>query len=119
MNNTKIMKMDSLLNDDAFVNQLQEVSSRNDLLTLFRAHGVDVTDEEFQDMAQEGCTILKEIGHLSDDGELSPELLDLVSGGARWGAALLCFVLAAASAYVGYPQGTVIMVVCGVAALAS
>ena len=119
MNEMKMNQMEALLNNEAFQDQVAEVSSKDELMELFRDNGIEISEEEFDALGQKGISILKETGHMSDDGELSAEMLDMVAGGGKIGKALLCFGLAAASAYCGCAEGAVIMIICGIAVLKS
>lgn len=117
LNEMTVKKMENLLQEDAFRAQLEQTSCREDVLRLFQEHSIALTGEEFDELGQKGIALLGEMGYIGKDGELGPEMLEMVTGGAKWGAALVCFGLAAASAYIGYPEGTVLMVICGIACL--
>ena len=54
---------------------------------------------------------------MNEDGELSPEMLEMVNGGGKFGTLVLLGVLAFASAYVGHPEGTIICIIAGIAYL--
>lgn len=117
MNELTVKKMEALLNDEAFRAQFQNIDSREEIIRLFQDNGIEVTEEDFNAMAEQGIALLGEKGLISEDGELSPEMLEMVSGGGKFGTLLLLGGLAIASAYIGYPQGTVLCIIAGIAYL--
>ena len=119
MNDMMLAKIESMMKDETFYDQLQELSSKDEIIELFSHNGIEISNEDFAEMADKGIAILKELGHIGEDGELSPEMLDAVSGGGKIGTLLLLGGLGFASACIGYPEGTVICIIAGVAVMAT
>ena len=117
--NDMMNKIEALMKDEAFFAQLQEVSTKDEIMELFAANGAAMTDADFNELGAQGIALLKEQGHIGADGELSPEMLELVSGGGKVGSILLLTGLAFASAWAGCPEGTVLCIIAGYAVLKS
>ncbi len=78
-----IKKMTELLAEEEFARNIQEAGSYENAYTLFTENGVDASYEDFMNYIEECRKHLAEQGHISEDGELSMEMLELISGG-KW-----------------------------------
>ena len=67
-------KIAELLNDESFMNGLDNIHSMEEFREAFSAHGVELTVEEVKELA-------KSLVIVSKDGELNAEQLENVSGG--------------------------------------
>lgn len=117
MNELNVKKMEQLLNNEDFRAEFQNTDSQEEIVRLFQEHGVEVTMEDFQAMGEKGVALLGEKGFVNEDGELSPEMLEMVNGGGKFGTLVLLGVLAFASAWAGHPEGTIICIIAGIAYL--
>ena len=115
MNEANIKKMEELLNNEEFVQKVVDTGSYEKAYQLFIDNGVDASYEDFMAYIEECRKLMIEKGVISEDGELSVEMLDQVSGGGK-GGALLCWALACAAFYFGCPQAGALMVFVGIAA---
>lgn len=92
MNETMIKKMEELLSNEEFSRKFQDAGSYENAHKLFVENGVDVSYEEFAAYLEDCRKLMVEKGLISEDGELSEELLGAVSGGKGsiggflWGA---------------------------------
>lgn len=77
-------KITELLNDEGFINNLENIKSMEDFSAAFAQYGVEITVEEAENLAKNLVAIAK-------DGELNVEQLDDVAGGGfvqdlwKWG----------------------------------
>ena len=69
-------KIEELLKNEVFVKELLKQETKEDVVTLFKNSGVDITDKEVDELSQ-SINIL-----LSKEGELNEEALNGISGGA-------------------------------------
>ncbi|MBQ6999998.1 MAG: hypothetical protein IJN67_02970 [Oscillospiraceae bacterium] len=115
MNETNIKKMEELLANEEFAQKIVDAGSYEKAYQLFVEGGMDASHEEFIAYIEETRRIMVEKGLISEDGELSVDMLDKVSGGGV-GKALLCWGLAGAAFYFGMPQAGALMVFVGIAA---
>ena len=113
-----IKKMEELLQDETFKAELETKETVEQVVALYNAYGVEVTEEEFEQLGDKGMELMKEKGLMDEEGELSPEMLEMVSGGGKIGKLFVLTALGIASAYVGHPEGTVLCIVAGIAVLA-
>ena len=81
MNETMIKKMEELLNSEEFAQKFKDAGSYENAHKLFVENGVDVSYEEFMAYLKDCRKLMVEKGLISEDGELSPELLEQISGG--------------------------------------
>lgn len=116
MNEQNAKKIEALINEEDFLEELKKITSIDDLLKLFADNGVEMTSEEIEMIQKKGEVVMKEKGLVDENGELTEEMLNLVSGGG-WGKALLCWAVAAGCVYVGCPQAAVVFVGIGLALL--
>ena len=70
MTNEMIARIDSLLNDESFTAELSSVTTPDEAIALFSAHGAALTLED-----------LSELRAIQADGELTEDSLEQVSGG--------------------------------------
>ncbi|MBQ6999999.1 MAG: hypothetical protein IJN67_02975 [Oscillospiraceae bacterium] len=81
MNETSIKKMEELLANEEFAQKIADAGSYEKAYKLFTENGVDVSLDEFSEEIKKAELDLKNDGFICDDGEISAELLDMVSGG--------------------------------------
>ena len=81
MNETMIKKMEELLKNEEFAQKIKDAGSYENMHKLFVENGVDVTREDFMAYIEDCRKTMVEKGLMSEDGELSAELLEVVSGG--------------------------------------
>ena len=112
-----IKKMEALLQDEGFKAEMETKENVEQIVALYNAYGVEVTEEEFEQLGERGMELMKEKGLIDEEGELSPEMLEMVSGGGKAGKILVLVVLGVASAYFGHPEGTVLCIIAGIAVL--
>ena len=113
-----IKKMEALLQDEGFKAEMETKENVEQIVALYNAYGVEVTEEEFAQLADKGLELMKENGFMDEEGELSPEMLEMVSGGGKAGKIFVLTVLGIASACAGHPEGTILCIVAGIAVLA-
>ena len=77
--NDKVME---LLQDESFVAEMKSAETYGDAALVLENHGIDVTAEDLMTGMAEAKKVVEEKG-LFQDGELSEESLESVSGG--WG----------------------------------
>ncbi len=68
-------KIEMLLQDEAFLDKMQDATSIEDLVKLFAENGVEITAEEVRDLAVQA----RSYAHGAD--ELDADALDSVAGG--------------------------------------
>ena len=82
INETMMMKMNELMENEEIAQEIRNTSVEQTHQVLVR-NGLEITLEEFQAILADCRTILAENGHITEDGEMSVELLELINGGAR------------------------------------
>ena len=112
MNENNIKKMEALLAEEEFAIKIEGSGSYEKAYALFVEEGVTVSYEEFMDFIHESEKAMKSSGLISEEGELGPELLEMVSGGGK-GAAIATWVVAGVAWYVCPPAGVVLWLVGG------
>lgn len=75
-----------LANDQEFMDAFAMADTMEEVHELFSNNGVEVTDEEIEQIMETIAT-----GNAGGSGELSEDDLDSVNGGCGLGVALLCF----------------------------
>ena len=81
MNEMNIKKMEQLLADEEFAQKIADAGSYEKAYELFAENGVDASYDEYMAYIEECHKDMVENGLLTEDGEMSAELLDMVSGG--------------------------------------
>ena len=114
MKETAIAKMNELINDEAFAQKIAEAGSYENAYQLFIDNGVEVSYEDYMAYIEDCRKAMIAEGLISEDGELSAEMLDTVSGG-RWYHSLGAFALAGVAAYAGAPGAAVMLILVGIA----
>lgn len=112
--------MDSLMENEEFLQQFEKANSMDSLYALFVENGVDFSQEELQASVDEMHRRMEENGLISASGELSPEMLDLVSGGGwarRICKAAFAGSVAALAFTVGMPGAGVLLCIACVGSL--
>lgn len=102
-------KLQELLKDEEFSRRVILATSLTEEVNLLKEYGIEISEAELQSYGEQAMDILKEDGFISEDGELSDEILEQVSGGKGWrlaalgagmmGTALLSDYLAGACAF--------------------
>ena len=75
-------KLEELENADALKQALEQVTSEEELYKVLKQHGVEMTAEEIEAMAE----------HVKAEDELGEEDLDMVSGGS-WAVLALMVII--------------------------
>lgn len=114
MNETNIRKMEELLANEEFAQNIADAGSYENAYKLFSENGVDASYDDFMAYIEDCRNAMIEKGLISEDGELSAEMLDMVSGGGK-GGALLCFIGAGLCFASGQGGGGFMLVVVGIA----
>ncbi len=82
-------KMYELIADEAFMQKLRNMNNTEAIYKLFSENGLDASYEDFMVDIKEAEKMVSTMNIASEDGELSPEMLDLVSGGSARGKKIL------------------------------
>ena len=85
-------KLESLLMDEEFSSTILKATSIKEIVGILHNNGIEATEEELQSCGEQAMAILKKDGYISEDGELSLELLDNVAGGKIGGKVMLAGV---------------------------
>ena len=105
MNENNINKINELLANEDFAKKIAEAGSYEKMYELLSAEGMDASYDEFIAYLEECRKAMVAQGLISEDGELSVELLEQISGGVKWG----CVALG-----VGYVAGGAFLVSIGI-----
>lgn len=89
MTNEMKQKLQELLQDEEFSKKVIMATSIPEEVKLLKENGIDVSERELQACGDEAMAILLQDGYISEDGELSEEVLEQVSGGRSWKLAAL------------------------------
>ena len=89
MNEKNIKKMEELLATEEFSQKIVEAGTYEKMYELLVAEGMDATYEEFAAYLEESRKFMIEQGLITEDGELSVELLEQISGGRKWGLTIM------------------------------
>ena len=81
MTNEMQKKLRELLTDEDFSKRAIMATSYSEEVELLKEYGIEISEEELKAYGDEVITILKEDGYISEDDELSSEILEQVSGG--------------------------------------
>ena len=82
-------KLRELLQDEDFSNKVIMATSYEEEVAILKEYGIEISEEELRSYGEEGMAHLKEEGYISEDGELSPEMLEQVAGGKSAGLRLI------------------------------
>lgn len=88
----KFVKVNELLKDSSFIEELKTAENDEDVQKLFAAKGIDLSLDEIAQMVQESIAA-------HEKGELDEESLENVSGGV---IGLLCLGAGAIAFFAGY-----------------
>lgn len=80
----KNAQLEKLMDDEEFAMKIANATSFEGMQKVFADAGVDISIGELIEMRDACAELYKEKGIISEDGELSPEMLEYVSGG-KWG----------------------------------
>ena len=114
MNEANIKKMEELLGNEDFAQKIADAGSYDKAYDLFIDNGVEASYEDFLAYIEDCRKIMIENGMISEDGELSVEMLDMVSGG-KWYHSVVCWIIAGVCFYYGQTQAGLVLVCVGVA----
>ena len=103
---TNIEKMQNLMNDPEFIAQLTSAKTTADGVLLFKEKGIHVTAAEIEAGYKKGMDYLENNGYIQN-GELSMDALEMVSGGSRFGYGVAKLGAGAAGAGLGLLVGGV------------
>lgn len=109
MTERNIQKMEALMNNEDFAEKVVAADSQDEVYRLFVANGVDASYEDYTAYLQESRNLLVHKGVITEDGELSAEALDTVSGGSYRGKALLTFAGLACLYYGALGPGAILI----------
>lgn len=84
-----VAKLESLLMDEEFSSAILKATSIKEIVGILHNNGIEATEAELQSCGEQAMAILKKDGYISEDGELSLELLDNVAGGKIGGKVML------------------------------
>lgn len=118
MNEINIKKMNELVENEEFAQKILAAGSCENAYKLFVENGVDASYEDFAAHIEESRKVMVEKGLISEDGELSVEMLEAVSGGGK-GASVFLWVCAGVAFGVGCAGLGAIFVVAGMGAWSS
>ena len=93
MNETNIKKMEELLTNEEFAQKIADAGSYENAYKLFAEIGLEASYDDFMAYIEDCRKVMIENGLISEDGELSVEMLDMISGGGFWskvGGAVCC-----------------------------
>ena len=99
MTNDTSAKIRDLMTNEEFYDTVMNTNlSPDELHDLLKEHGVDISAEELVEFSKQGVNQIIEAGYITEDGELSEEALEAVSGGrgktlAKAGAAAMGLAL--------------------------
>lgn len=82
MKDITIEKMQELESNLEFVTELKAATNVSDVASVLKRYGVELTEEEIQKGYAQTNDILKDLGYLDSD-EITPEALDMISGGVN------------------------------------
>ena len=103
---SKAEKLEDLFKDTAFVKELAPTASPAEAQAVFAAHGLELTIEEIKGISQQCAGCIKKLEE--NDGELSEEDLEQISGGSFRNAFNHAVAGAAIGAVIGCIAGSVI-----------
>lgn len=89
MTDTLALKLNALWENPAFHSAAAETETKEDFQDLLRRYDVVLSDEDMEYCIRNAAVAMKETGFLTEDGELTEQSLELVSGGK--GGALVAF----------------------------
>ena len=84
MKEITIEMIQELSNDQEFVKKISETKSAQEMCSVVRGYGVDISVEEIEKGYNEAKVLLVQNGCL-ENGELTEASLDMVAGGVRAG----------------------------------
>ena len=97
--------LDEILENEEVLAKLADAHSDEEILTILRGEGVEMSIEELQEAKKEGRKMLEETGYMNADGELTEKALEAVAGGRNWRVIRAGIVIAGASAAIGFGPG--------------
>ena len=104
---SKAEKLEELFKNEDFVKELAPTSSAAEAQAVFAAHGLELTPEEVKAISQQFAGCIKKLEE--NDGELSEEDLEQISGGVFGGDTTgLMIEFGTASAVIGAYAGTLV-----------
>lgn len=97
MTEIHIKKLEELLANEELAQKITDAGSYEKAYQLLTENGFDASYDDFMAYIEESRKLLIDQGLITEDGELSIEMLDMVSGGGKglsiayWAGAALCF----------------------------
>ena len=91
MNEANIKKMEDLLSNEELAQKIADAGSYEKAYQIFIKNGMDTSYDEFIAYVETRRKEMIEKGLISEDGEMSVEMMDMASGGA-WGKLLETFL---------------------------
>ena len=74
-------KREAVCNREDFQEKAYEVRSAEDILSLLHKNGVDLDEDDIDYCMELAENQMKENGYMTEEGELSEEMLEIVAGG--------------------------------------
>lgn len=91
MNEMNVEKMEELLANEEFAQKVVDAGTYQKAYQLFAENGLDVSCEDFMEYVEDCRKVMTGKGLISENGEISVEMLDVVTGGV-WGKVLKTFL---------------------------
>ena len=85
MTETMTLKLNQLLDDAQFNQEVSTAETWEDMQDVLHKNGVDLSEDDIAYCIQNAEIAMKETGFLTEDGELTEQSLELVSGGKGGG----------------------------------
>lgn len=82
-------KLESLLMDEEFSATILKATTIKEIVDILRENDIEVTEDDLQACGEQAMAILKKDGYISEDGELSEQVLESVAGGGIGGKVML------------------------------
>ena len=100
MTETLQLRLENVFAREDFQKEAQSVRSIDELLSLLSRNGIDLSEEDIDYCMRQAENAMMKNGYMTDDGELSEEMLEIVAGGGA-GGSILGMVFGGAIVYMG------------------
>lgn len=97
-------RIDELFEDEMFCNEIEKATSKEEIHQVLVENGVEIEFDDFVEGIEGGKQALKDNGYINNNGELSEELLQMVSGGG-WGSRIFKSMVAGGTAFLAVSVG--------------
>ncbi len=114
LNEKDINLLNSMAKDEEMAQKLVDAGSYEKAYEVLTENGFTASYEEYTAYLADIRKQMEEKGLVTEDGELSAEMLDMVSGG-KWYQVVGLFAAAGVAFYFGCPEGGVLLIVAGIA----